>query len=316
MKTNLFLCLVTILFVSALTVNQVHAQKRFCMLGDASRYGWDKDNASPLTQDPGNVSVFHYNAWLNVGDFKFILENQVDWVPTWNKGANDSTLVKRINLNDPDEKFHISVAGNYSITLDTTLLWIHITPMTEPVAIDFNTVFMVGDATPNGWSVDNSTELVKNPSNPWEFSYTGLLNVGEFKFPVNRNMNWGQDFFLKVSDVLMFLGKTPDSKWNITEAANYQVIMNIRTLAISITKVTAIDPKDGTGIKNPALLSTIVNDELTVLNRERFSYEVYSISGIPVCKGVSVGGKVNVNNLGSGLYILNIENRPFKFIKR
>lgn len=234
MKAKFTLHFIAVLFISVFVFVTAHAQRRLCVLGDASRYGWDKENASPMIQDPGNVSVFHYNGWLKVGEMKFILENQNDWVPTWNKGVNDTTLVKRLTYGDPDDKFYIATAGNYEITLDTTLLYIHITPMTEPNPIDFNTVFMVGSASPNGWSINNSTELVKNPSNPWEFSYTGQMGVGEFKFPVNRNQFWSQDFFMRVSDQLMFLGKSPDSKWNITEAGNYFVTMNISTLAIGI----------------------------------------------------------------------------------
>jgi hypothetical protein len=113
-------------------------------------------------------------------------------------------------------------------------------PLTSFTPIDFNTVFIVGSATPNGWNIENAEELVKNPYNPWEFRYIGQLNEGEFKFPVNRNKYWGQDFFLKSSNVLMFLGTTPDSKWNITEQAEYQVTMNIKTMAISITKLNLL----------------------------------------------------------------------------
>ena len=120
---------------------------------------------------------------------------------------------------------------------DTALIPAGMTPLTGLTPIDFNTVFMVGDATPNGWNIENATELIKNQSDPWEFNYTGILKVGDVKFPVNRNKFWGQDFFLKSSDHLMFLGKTPDSKWSITEETVYQLKMNIKTLAISITKV-------------------------------------------------------------------------------
>jgi hypothetical protein len=269
-----------------------------------------------MIQDPVNVSVFHYNAWLNAGNLKFILENPDDWIPTWNRGANDTTLVKRLTFGDPDSLFHITTAGNYSIILDTTLLTIHITPMTEPVAIDFNTVFLVGDATPNGWSVDNSTELVKNPSNPWEFSYQGLLNTGEFKFPVNRNKNWGQDFFLKVSETLMFLGKTPDSKWNITETANYQIIMNIKTLAISITKQTSINPGPDNSSIVPVLVSNVVCDQLTLRNLVNFKYFIFSMTGSKIREGSTVSGQVDVADLRSGMYILMVQNRSFKFIRK
>lgn len=113
-------------------VASAEAQRRICLVGDASRYGWDKSNSSPLIRDSGNVAVFYFNAWLNSGEFKFVFENQDSWVPSWNKGANDSTLFKRLTYGDPDVKFSISTAGNYAITIDTTLLTIRISPMQDP----------------------------------------------------------------------------------------------------------------------------------------------------------------------------------------
>ncbi len=236
MKTTLLSKLIAVTLFSTVAFISVNAQNPICMIGDATKYGWDKDKSSPMTQDGVNLSKFYYNAYLNAGSFKFLMQNS-DWVPSWNKGADESTVVKRNTYGDPDNSFSISIAGNYSVVLDTTTLTLSVTPMTETTPIPFNTVFMVGGAAPNNWDLGRATELIKNPANPFEFTYTGALTTGELKFPVNRNWGWNQDFFMKVSENQMVLQNSPDSKWVISESGNYSITLNTNTLAIDIRKL-------------------------------------------------------------------------------
>jgi len=236
MKTSLLSKFVAVTLFSLVTFISMNAQNPMCMIGDATRYGWDKDKSSPMTQDGVNPSKFYYNAYLNAGSFKFLLQNS-DWIPSWNKGADKTTVVKRNTYNDPDNSFSITTAGNYSIILDTIALTLSVTTMTETTPIPFNTVFMVGNAAPNGWDIGTATELIKNPANPFEFTYTGALTTGELKFPVNRNWGLKQDFFMKVSENQMVLQNSPDSKWVISESGNYSITLNTNTLAIDIRKL-------------------------------------------------------------------------------
>ena len=313
MKTNLLK--MAVIIMTLVMTTSLSASRKLCLIGYATRYDWDKGNASPMIQDPTNPSVFYYNAWLKTGNFKFMLENTDDsWLPTWNK-ADDTHIVKRASGSDPDNQFSILTAGNYSITVDTTTLTISIVPMTETAEISFNTVFMVGDATPNGWDIANATELTKSSTNPYEFSYSGAMSIGEFKLPVNRNSGWGQDFFMKFSDTQMALQKSPDSKWNITETGNYTIDINTQTLAISIQKQTTTTsrfPND----ESITLKSTIVSSTLKVNNLNSVSYKIYNLSGLLVNDGISEGENINVFSLGKGIYLLNVNNQVFKFIKQ
>ncbi|MGB4415789.1 MAG: SusF/SusE family outer membrane protein [Paludibacter sp.] len=308
MKKNLHLVLIALFTINALT-----AQNPMCMIGDATKYGWDKDKSSPLTQDGVSPSKFYYNAWLNAGSFKFLMQNS-DWVPSWNKGATETTVVKRSTNADPDISFSVTTAGNYSLVLDTAALSLSMTPMVETTPIPFNTIFMVGDATPNGWDLGKATELVKAIGNPFEFSYTGPLAVGDFKFPVNRNWGWNQDFFIKVSDTQMQLVSGGDVKWNITEAANYKVTINISTSVINIQKnptsanFTTLD-------ETSRIVSTVVKDEILLSSNQKQQYKIYNTAGISSLMGVSDNGSINVSGLKSGIYLLSIENKSFKFIK-
>jgi len=313
MKTTLLK--MAVIIMTLVMTTSLSASRKLCLIGDATRSGWSSGDASPMIQDATNPAVFHYDAWLNAGNFKFILENNDgSYLPTWNK-IDDTHIVKRTSNSDPDDQFNITTEGNYSVTVDTLNLTISITPMDETEKIEFNTVFMVGDATPNGWTITDATQLFKSTTNPFEFTYTGALTVGEFKFPVNRNSGWSQDFFMKVSDTEMVLQNSPDSKWSITEAGNYTIDINTQTLAISIQKQTTTTsrfPND----ESITLKSTIVSSTLKVNNLNSVSYKIYNLSGLKVTDGISEGENINVFSLGKGIYLLNVNNQVFKFIKQ
>lgn len=314
MKTNLLSRLAAVLLFSAMAFSSLNAQNPMCMIGDATKYGWNKDNSSPMTQDGVNPSKFYYSAYLFAGSFKFLKQNS-DWVPSWNKGASETTVLKRPTYADPDVSFSVATAGNYAIVLDTTALTLSVTPMAETTLIMFNTVFILGSAAPNGWDLGTATELVKNPTNPFEFSYTGAMNVGTFKLPINRHWNWNKDFFMKASETLMVLqNNSNDVQWSITEAANYKVTININTLAISIVKQTTTINQTLTK-DYPSLVANVVSNQLTIENSSNFKYRIFNVAGASVLVGNSDNGIISVSNLNKGIYLLKVENKTFKFIK-
>ena len=45
--------------------------------------------------------------------------------------------------------------------------------------IKTSTLFMVGDATPNGWSIDDPTPFTQKADDPMLFTWEGTLNAGE-----------------------------------------------------------------------------------------------------------------------------------------
>lgn len=311
MKQTFTLFIGTVLFTCFLGTNTI-AQQRLQLVGDATRYGWSKDHGSPVTLNTENSSVFHYNAWLNSGSFKLLLSN-ADWVPSWGPGEGNA-LVKRSTYEDPDISFNIATAGNYSIAIDTTLMTYSITPMVETNPIPFNTLFMVGGASPNGWDIGMAYELTRNQTNPLEFSYDGMMQVGDFKFPINRYFDWTQDMFMRVSDTEMFLGTSPDSKWTINEAGNYHIVLNVSTLSISIQKNTTT-LNQVLNESFPELLSNMVSNRLIFKSPERFSYEIYCISGVKITEGYTSDNHIDVTALKSGIYLVKAGNKIYKFLK-
>jgi hypothetical protein len=101
----------------------------------------------------------------------------------------------------------------------------------------------VGSATSIGWDITNAIELTQDPNNWYIFTFHGDLGEGEFKFPVNRNSDWGQDMYMMdpndPTKMYRHIGGDPDdSKWTISaaDAGTYTLTLNVQDLTIDIQK--------------------------------------------------------------------------------
>ena len=65
--------------------------------------------------------------------------------------------------------------------------------ITEELPLKLGHLYMVGDATPAGWNIDNPFEMTKDANDNFIFTYHGKLNVGELKFPIAKG-DWGATF--------------------------------------------------------------------------------------------------------------------------
>ncbi len=103
-------------------------------------------------------------------------------------------------------------------------------------------LFMVGSASPNGWDIANATPLISNSANPWIFSYEGQMKTGTFKFAVNQDECWCQDFYTKDANddskmVYNEGGSGGDLQWEITEGGNYKITVDLLQLTITVNKL-------------------------------------------------------------------------------
>lgn len=99
----------------------------------------------------------------------------------------------------------------------------------------YENLYLVGDATPAGWNIADPTPMTVDPEDPFVFTYTGSLSVGQFKIPTAKG-NWGCDYFMPIVDgesdlsvttVQLVKGGNPDYKWKITQAGNYKITIHI-----------------------------------------------------------------------------------------
>ena len=210
--------------------------KTLYLHGNSSPNGWNTDNAIPLNPSASDATVFIYQGMLNAGDLKFITAlGQL--LPSYQKGADDSHIIYRTLDSQPDNKFAIGTTAVYKVTVSLLDLTVSIVKMDLP---PYSTIYMVGSAAPNGWDIGNATQLVQNADNPYEFTYSGVMQAGEFKFPVNRNGDWGQDMYEKTDDSHMYLhkgGSSGDDKWTIAKKGYYTLTLSLLDNTISISRL-------------------------------------------------------------------------------
>ncbi len=121
--------------------------------------------------------------------------------------------------------------------VQTSELSFTVTPY-KPVT---TTLYLIGDATPNGWNADNATEMTRSTNGLFEWE--GTLSTGEFKFITTKGSflpSYGKtddgSLVLRTSD------DEPDGKWNITEAHDYKIVANLLSGTVSIEKTDGVRP--------------------------------------------------------------------------
>lgn len=92
------------------------------MVGDATPVGWNIDTPQPMAADAANPYIFTYTGPLLAGEFKFPLATG-NWgcdyfMPEINHQNLKSDRAKFVPAGGPDNKWQITVPGNYTITFN------------------------------------------------------------------------------------------------------------------------------------------------------------------------------------------------------
>lgn len=113
-----------------------------------------------------------------------------------------------------------------------------------PVALTYDQVYMVGNATSVGWSIGNAIPMKATSGNPDEFTWEGPLFAGEIKFPTA--LSWSSDTFMSATPGqaitddkgLLALSGNPDYHWVIkdSEAGNYKITLNTKEATVVFQK--------------------------------------------------------------------------------
>ncbi len=214
---------------------------RLYIVGDAAPNGWDKDHASMMQWDMSSYSLYTWTGSLRKGEFKLLTTTE-DWFPCYVRNMTDDTkMVYREHEEDyPDTKWTITKAGKYTVTADTKTLDITVTYLGGE---SYSHIYMIGDATPGGWSWDNLTEL-SHPATDM-FTYEGPLSAGAIKFPTEIKSDWsGEMLFAPTPDCAPSVNGTfdahigdPDNKWIIPSAGTWSITINMKDTTISFEKL-------------------------------------------------------------------------------
>lgn len=156
------------------------------------------------------------------------VEQLNDLLRQWNCSAGEAVQL--------DARVTATVAGMEGVqTSETTFT---VTPY-EPVT---KTLYLIGDATPNGWSADNATEMHRTDNGI--FTWEGNLKAGSLKFITTL----GQfvPSYNKGADGKMIIRNSfdePDEQWHIDEAHAYRVTANLLTGELSLVQTTGEMPR-------------------------------------------------------------------------
>jgi hypothetical protein len=211
------------------------------LVGDATPNGWDLSRATPMIMDMSNFSVFSWTGQLHKGEFKMLTSTE-EWLPCYVRDTLDEAkmIYRPTEETYPDMKWNITKTGNYRIEADVEALTMTVTYLGGEA---YSHVYMIGDATPGGWSWDNITELQHPETNV--FTYEGTLNAGELKFPTELKSDWsGEMLYAPTPDCApsangTFEARTggDDNKWRITNPGTYQIRINFNDTTISFVKL-------------------------------------------------------------------------------
>lgn len=218
------------------------------MVGDATPNGWDIGNPTALQVSADDAMIFTWEGQLNAGELKLCLTTGSWDVPfirplvggTEITKSNISNAKFAMHAGDPDDKWRISNAGKFRLTFDlrhwsmsTEYLGEPDVPAIEPLQTEV--LYMVGDATPDGWNIDAPTQL--NRVSQFIFQYEGILNTGELKVCLSTG-DWGVSFVRPtfngckinkngVESTEFVFTTNPDDKWKVEEAGVYRLTFDL-----------------------------------------------------------------------------------------
>ncbi len=222
------------------------------MVGDATPAGWSIDNPTPLTKQSQYIFVFE--GTLNVGEMKLCIQTGI-WDVPFIRPLEDGCKINKdgvenadfVNVANPDSKWKVEEAGQYRLTFDlenykitSEYLGEAEAPTKEP--IEAEAVYMVGDATPAGWSIDEPTQLTKESQ--YIFVYEGELVPGEIKLCIETG-SWDAPFIRPTSEACQislagvdsedFIFVTnPDNKWKVTESGQYRLVFDLENWTVKV----------------------------------------------------------------------------------
>lgn len=221
-------------------------------------------NFVEMTRDALDPFLFRYGRMFTEGgEFKFGTA-QGSWENMYKATVDNAAYTdQRMSLVkgfDPDHKWYLNndEAGKaYKICVDIRtgaerMMMREFTP--------YPGIWLVGDATPNGWDLGNATAMQATDS-PYIFTWTGQLNAGEMKFSCDKQSDWNGAWFLcgngndvaptGTTEPMLFVDKSSDDfkaqyldtdiggvdhKWKITQSGTYTITLNQLEETVTIVK--------------------------------------------------------------------------------
>lgn len=248
-----------------------HHYKMVYMLGAAADNHWDSADPLPMMATD-NQDIFEYELELVRSTENKLLKFCLN-VATWDKaeylvpvateegqayaflkeGVNDLVLTSEAkdgvgNLKDWFFGIAEGQSGRYRIEvnpIELTLTATKLESLPDPEVTEWveGNLYMVGDATPNGWEIGNPTPMVRDGD---IHTYEGRLAAGEMK--IVAEFKWDSNTYRPavagteisedgVTDGTAVLDPggtdTDDKKWKVVTPGNYRLTLNTADLTFT-----------------------------------------------------------------------------------
>ncbi len=247
------------------------------LVGDATANGWNID--APVQAEKKSEFIYEYTGPLTGGDFKACTSTGSWDVPFVRPASDGQKLTKDgfeedgfVYTTAPDNKWKVADPGIYHLTFDLEK-WTVKGEFVEEIVNEKNpietpTLYMIGDATPGGWSMDDATAFTVSSSNKYIFTWEGDLVTGSMKACLEPDGTFSCPFIRPASaDVEIssngvaspdFVYTTaPDDQWKITEAGRYRIVFDLENWKIAVTKLDGDEPGPGDDEKDPIESATL-----------------------------------------------------------
>ena len=228
-------------------VGEFKPASKLYMIGEATEGGWDLGKATEITAEASNDNIFVWEGELGRGTFKAARERSFD-APFYRPATSGITVSDKgvsshemVFTTDPDDQWEVTVAGKYRLTFDTEAMTfdaMFLSGDVKPAPL-----YMIGSATPGGWSLDNATEMTPVDGKEGVYTWEGKLVNGEMKACFTRD--FGAEFYrpskegvtiskngVSASDMIFRAGD-PDYKWNVTDEGTYVVTLDTKNMTIT-----------------------------------------------------------------------------------
>lgn len=233
----------------AMSVVASFAADKLMIIGDAVWGGWNPENSVVML--PAGENVFKATVYLKKVDgetvtqgFKLLTAANLECLQ-YHAGDSNVELEEGVAAqlydsqeNSSDNKFQVKESANYDVVCDLNAKTITATKSAyQDHPVNHNALWMVGTATSGGWDIISSPQMTQDSENPMVFKATTYLKPGEMKIAQNNDAGFDQKFYLRdATDPTKVVLGGDDNKWEITEAATYDVIVNLADMTIDIKK--------------------------------------------------------------------------------
>lgn len=218
------------------------------MVGTSTNGAWDGNAMTAFTQNTSDKYLFSYEGNLYEGEMKVYTQSGDDYPDNWAiRPAGGNAEIGKASITDtefafsyePDDKWKVTESGMYRLTFNLrnwtmSCMYIGECQIDKNIKpVNASALYLLGDAAPSGWNVQNPTPMVKSSS--YVFVYEGHLNAGRLRATPIKD--WGAHIrpwvdntsitTAGVSAANLTYVKFPDYNWNVETAGNYKLTIDL-----------------------------------------------------------------------------------------